>query len=194
MVWISNEIWYPEAQPFEIWTNGCMLTKTIWNLDKNIWLWMVGTTAIPIKKLDHLKTRPFEIQPSKSPDFKWWDFRCPLYNYFHLVGSPWLWPMLFCNAVKQCDQVFWNNSPNWQIFCLFVNFQRGQLKLCYEFTNRKYEMRSFELSTISITIIIPYGEINLIISHNFNVWNKLGVNEQCCQWCWSSLCTFPTIF
>ena len=46
MVWISNGIWNPEAQPFEIRTNGRHFVK------------------------NHLKTGPFEIRPSKSPDFK----------------------------------------------------------------------------------------------------------------------------
>ena len=34
---------------------------------------MVGTIAIAMAK-----ARPFEIHPSKSPDFKWLDFRSPL--------------------------------------------------------------------------------------------------------------------
>ena len=41
MVWISNGIWTPEAQPFEIWTNGYHFVK------------------------NHVKTGP------KCPDFKW---------------------------------------------------------------------------------------------------------------------------
>ena len=46
MVWILNGIWNPEAQTFEIRTNGRHFVK------------------------NHLKTGPFEIRPSKSPDFK----------------------------------------------------------------------------------------------------------------------------
>ena len=36
MVWISNGIWNPEAQPFEIQKMAAILSKTIWNLDKNV--------------------------------------------------------------------------------------------------------------------------------------------------------------
>ena len=39
---------------------------------------MVGTIAIV-----EAKAQPFEIQPSKSPDFKWTDFRSPVYSYFN---------------------------------------------------------------------------------------------------------------
>ena len=35
---------------------------------------MVGTIAIAISK-----AQPFEIPASKSPDFKWSDFRSPMY-------------------------------------------------------------------------------------------------------------------
>ena len=59
MVRIWNWIWNLEAQPFEIPTNGRYFVKQK----------MVGTIAVA--KPNHLKTEPFEIQPSKSPDFKW---------------------------------------------------------------------------------------------------------------------------
>ena len=38
----------------------------------------------PQLKPDHLKNRVFEIHPSKSPDFKWWDFRSPLQSGFQI--------------------------------------------------------------------------------------------------------------
>ena len=84
-VWIWNGIWNPEAQPFEIWTNGCHLFKNYLKSGKKcpdfdrFGFGMVGTITIAIAKV-----RPFEIRPSKSPDFnfldlKWSDFRSPLY-------------------------------------------------------------------------------------------------------------------
>ena len=41
---------------------------------------MVGTIAMAIAKPNNLKTGPFEIQPLKSPDFKWLDFRSGCYR------------------------------------------------------------------------------------------------------------------
>ena len=37
--------------------------------------------------MDHLKTGPFEIQPSKSQDLEWSDFRSPLYNNWWLISG-----------------------------------------------------------------------------------------------------------
>ena len=66
MVWISNEIWNLEAQPFEIWTNDRPFVKNHlksgqkspyfeWNSFQ-----MFGITAIELKptiwKQDHLKS------------------------------------------------------------------------------------------------------------------------------------------
>ena len=74
MVQISNGIWNPEAQLFEIQTNGRHFVKTFWNLDKNIQILngpvfeMIGTIALA-------KPQPFEkgsleIWPLKSLNFK----------------------------------------------------------------------------------------------------------------------------
>ena len=69
MVQILNGIWKPEAQPFEIRTNGCHCVQNHLRsiqkcLDFECWM---------------AKTGPFEIWPSKIPDFKCfriWDPHC----------------------------------------------------------------------------------------------------------------------
>ena len=80
MVRIWNGILNPEAQPFEIRTNSRHFVKNHLKsgykpLDFE-WLGfqMVGTIATA-----KAKARPFEIRPSKSPNFKWSDFRSQLY-------------------------------------------------------------------------------------------------------------------
>ena len=79
IVWILNRIWNPETQPFKIRTNsGHFVKNHLKSLQKCLdFKWsgfrMVGAIAIA-------KTQPFEIQPSKSPDFKLSDFRSPLYT------------------------------------------------------------------------------------------------------------------
>ena len=79
-----NGIWNLEAQLFEIWTNGCHFFKTIWNLDKNVRILNGWTIAIA-----RALPQPFEIRPSKTPDFKWSDLRFPLYYCSkHTLCSP----------------------------------------------------------------------------------------------------------
>ena len=71
MVWIWNGIWNPEAQPFEIWTNGCHFVKNHLKSRQKCpdfeWsgFWMVGTIAAAIAK-----TWPFEICSLQSLNFK----------------------------------------------------------------------------------------------------------------------------
>ena len=74
MVWISNGIWNPEAQAFEIRTNGRHFVKNHLKSGQKCpdFEWLIAK-ARPFKA-DHLK-----IWPSKSPDFKGLDFRSPLY-------------------------------------------------------------------------------------------------------------------
>ena len=80
MVWISNGIWNPEAQPFEIRTNGRHFVKNHLKSGQKRpdFEWLIA------------KARPFENRTiwnptfKKSgfqmfPDFKWSDFRSPLY-------------------------------------------------------------------------------------------------------------------
>ena len=72
---MGSEIRKPN--PLKYGRMAAILSKTIWNPDKNVhfeWsgLWMVGTIAMAI-----VKAWPFEIQPSKSPDFK-----CQLFLFF----------------------------------------------------------------------------------------------------------------
>ena len=52
MVWILNGVWNPEAQPFEIWTNGRLFVKNHLKFGQK-WpnfewsgFWMVGTIAM----------------------------------------------------------------------------------------------------------------------------------------------------
>ena len=71
MIWILNGIWNQEAQLFEIWTNGChFFSNHLISGQKRLdfdgsGFQMVGTISIP-----KAKAPPFEIPPSKSPDFK----------------------------------------------------------------------------------------------------------------------------
>ena len=73
MVWISNGIWNPEVQPFEI--RHHFVRNQLKSRQKCLdFEWsgfqIVGTIVIAIAKVDHLKTGQFENQPSKSPDSK----------------------------------------------------------------------------------------------------------------------------
>ena len=64
--------------------NGCHFVKNHLKLKqkRSDFEWsafrMVGTIAIAIAKAQQFETKPFEIRPSKSPNFKWSDFRSPL--------------------------------------------------------------------------------------------------------------------
>ena len=53
-----------------------ILSKTIWNLDRNVQF----LNGWEFTKQWGSEIWPFEIPPSKSLDFKWSDFRSPLYN------------------------------------------------------------------------------------------------------------------
>ena len=91
MDWILKRIWNQEDQPFEIWTYCRHFVKNHLKSGQKCsdfeWsgLPMVGTKAMAILKPDHFKTGQLEIRPSKKsgfqmiPDYKWSDFRCPLY-------------------------------------------------------------------------------------------------------------------
>ena len=77
IVQISNGIWNREAQPFEIWTNGHhFVVNHLKSGPKSLdFQWsgfqMVGTIAIVIAKAQPFEIGPFEIRPSKIPDFKY---------------------------------------------------------------------------------------------------------------------------
>ena len=87
MVLIWNGVCNPEAQQFEIWTNGShFVIKPLEIRTKMSGFQMVGTIAIA-------KARQFENWTIRNPtfkksgfqmfpDFEWSDFRSPLYNVF----------------------------------------------------------------------------------------------------------------
>ena len=93
MVRILNGIWNLEAQPFEIRINGCHFIKNHLKSGQNCtdfeWFgfWMVGTRAIDIGKAQPFENRTIWNQTFKKSgfwmfsDFKWSDFRSPLYVY-----------------------------------------------------------------------------------------------------------------
>ena len=73
--WVANGpdygIWNLETQPFEIQTNSRHFVKNHFNSGQKCldFKWL-GLWLLPRLKSDYLKTIPFEIWPSKSPDFK----------------------------------------------------------------------------------------------------------------------------
>ena len=85
MVQISNGIWNPEAQPFEIRTKGGHFVKKPRPDLEWFGFQVVGTKSIAIAK-----ARPFEIQSSRRPDFKWSDFRSSLYLQHFIIHTLWM--------------------------------------------------------------------------------------------------------
>ena len=87
MVWISNEIWNPEAQPIEIHTNaGQKCLDFEWSSFQ-----MVGTIAISMAKAqsfwkpDHLKSNLQKVRISNVSRFQMVGFQNPSVKRF-LVG------------------------------------------------------------------------------------------------------------
>ena len=74
MVQISNGIWNPKAQPFEIWTYGHHFVKTIEILTKlfgfeRSGFQMVGTTAMAIAKARPLENWTISNLTIKKSEF-----------------------------------------------------------------------------------------------------------------------------
>ena len=68
LIWKPNHLKSGQKCPDFEWSGFCM----------------VGTIAIAIAKARTFKTRPFEVQPSKSPDFRC--FRISNVSVFQRVG------------------------------------------------------------------------------------------------------------
>ena len=83
MVWISNGIWNPVAQPYEIWTNGCHFFKNYLKSRQKCpyFEWsgfrMVGTIA---------KAKPFENWTIRNPTFECFWILNGTFSDLHCTG------------------------------------------------------------------------------------------------------------
>ena len=84
MVRILNGIWNLESQPFEIRTNGCHFVRNHLKSRQKVWILNYSVFEClrlqPQLKPNHLKTKPFEIWPWKSLDFKCFHISDPQCN------------------------------------------------------------------------------------------------------------------
>ena len=92
MVRISNGIWNPEAQPFEIWTNGSHFVKPFEIQTKMSEFRMIGTVVIAMAKartflkLDHLKSDLQKVWISNVSRFQMVKFQIPtVYRPLHNI-------------------------------------------------------------------------------------------------------------
>ena len=124
MVWISNGIWNPEAQPFEIRTNGRHFVKNHLKSGQKRpdFEWLIA------------KARPFENRTiwnptfKKSgfqmfPDFKWSDFRSPLYSLF-ICGCP-------LPSTLVGSYFFYVMAPAGLLFLLFLHHNSQSLLIIF---------------------------------------------------------------